>query len=63
MVVTLDIGDIKTFHPKNKQEVGAPCLLAFSKAYTQACLTSYSGPAYWFSRIEGDGIQVYFKKQ
>ena len=62
MVVTLDIGDIKDIHPKNKQEVGRRlALLAFSKAYTQACLTSYSGPAYWFSRIEGDGIQVYFK--
>jgi len=62
MAVTLDIGNLKDIHPKNKQEVGRRlALLAITKAYNQANLKSWSGPAYWFSRQETDKIQVYFK--
>ena len=62
MAVTLDIGNLKDIHPKNKEEVGRRLsMLAIAKAYKQTCLRSWSGPAYWFSRIETDKIQVYFK--
>ena len=62
MAVTLDIGDIHDIHPKNKQEVGRRlALLAFAKTYSQTVPTSFEGPSYEFSRIEGEGIQVYFR--
>jgi len=62
MAVTLDIGNLKDIHPKNKQEVGRRLsMMAIAKAYNQTFLRSWSGPAYWFSRIERDKIQVYFK--
>lgn len=62
MAVTLDIGNLNDIHPRNKQEVGRRLsLLAITKAYNQANLKSCAGPAYWFSRLEKDKIQVYFK--
>jgi len=62
MAVTLDIGDLRDIHPKNKEEVGHRlALLAFAKSYGQPALRSSAGPAYRFARADGDRIQVYFK--
>lgn len=45
MIVTIDIGDSSTIHPKNKQEVGRRLTLAARKlAYGQDIV--YSGPLY-----------------
>lgn len=62
MAVTLDIGNLNDIHPKNKEEVGHRlALLAFTKAYNQTSLRSAASPAYRFSKVEGDRIQVYLK--
>lgn len=53
MVVTIDIGDPKDIHPKNKQEVGRRLALAAQKvAYGEELI--YSGPLYRSMTIEGN---------
>ena len=58
MVVTNDVGNIGTAHPRNKQAVGNRlAVLALAKTYAQRNLV-YSGPLYKSMRIEGDKIRL-----
>lgn len=60
MAVTIDIGDAKDIHPKNKQEVGHRlALLARSLTYNERI--SYSGPIYESYVIEENTIRIKFK--
>ncbi|MDR1417439.1 MAG: 9-O-acetylesterase [Prevotellaceae bacterium] len=59
MAVTIDIGETRDIHPKNKQDVGARlALLARANTYGQqvAC----SGPLYSDYRIESNKIRISF---
>jgi sialate O-acetylesterase len=59
MAVTIDIGDEKDIHPKNKQEVGRRlALVALSKTYGKAI--AYAGPVYQSYRVLGNKIEVSF---
>ncbi len=59
MAVTIDIGDEKDIHPKNKKEVGRRlALIAEAKTYNQK--TAYSGPVYNTFIIEGNTIRIKF---
>ena len=59
MVVTLDIGDAKDIHPKNKQEVGRRLALqAMNKTYGMPVLCS--GPVYEGYEISGNTIRIKF---
>lgn len=60
MVVTMDIGDVKDIHPRNKQEVGRRLSLwALAKVYGQKEMV-FSGPIYKSMKTRGDKIQLYF---
>ncbi len=60
MAVTIDIGDAKCIHPKNKQDVGERLALAARHvAYGENVV--YSGPMYKSMKIEGDKIRLYFE--
>ena len=60
MAVTIDIGDAKDIHPKNKQEVGRRLsLIARANAYKENI--AFSGPIYDVYRIEGNTIRISFK--
>ena len=60
MAVTMDIGNVKDFHPKNKQDVGHRLALwALAKAYGKRDLV-YSGPIYQSMTIEGNKIRLRF---
>ena len=59
MVVTLDIGDPKDEHPKNKKEVGRRLALAAQKlAYGRDVI--FSGPLYRDMRLQGDAVRIRF---
>lgn len=59
MVVTMDIGDVKDIHPKNKRDVGRRLALwALTQVYGRDGV--YSGPAYKSMRIEGNKIRLAF---
>jgi sialate O-acetylesterase len=59
MAVTIDIGDAKDIHPKNKQEVGRRLALnALAKVYNQNI--SYSGPLFKSMKVEGNKIRLQF---
>ena len=59
MAVTIDIGDAKDVHPKNKQDVGERLALwALAIDYRRNII--YSGPLYKKNKIEGNKIRVYF---
>jgi len=61
MAVTIDIGDIKDIHPKNKQEVGRRLsLIALANLYDEKI--SFSGPVYDSYIIEGNNIRIKFKQ-
>ncbi|MBI1930030.1 sialate O-acetylesterase [Candidatus Poribacteria bacterium] len=59
MVVTIDIGDAKDIHPKNKQEVGRRLsLTAQAIAYDKKIV--YSGPIYKSMQLEGSKVRLSF---
>jgi sialate O-acetylesterase len=60
MVVTMDIGDLKTIHPANKEEVGKRLALwALAKDYGFNTLVC-SGPVYRDKIIEGRNVRILF---
>lgn len=59
MAVTIDIGDAKDIHPKNKQDVGKRLALnALAKVYGKDI--PYSGPMYKSMELEGNKIRLRF---
>ena len=59
MAVTMDIGDVKDIHPKNKQDVGRRLALwALAKVYGRDVV--YSGPIYKSMAVEGNKIRLQF---
>jgi len=59
MAVTIDIGDAKDIHPKNKQDVGYRLSLpALKNVYNKNI--EYSGPLYKSQKIEGNKIRLSF---
>ncbi|MDR0863780.1 MAG: 9-O-acetylesterase [Candidatus Symbiothrix sp.] len=59
MAVTIDIGEAKDIHPKNKQDVGLRLALA-ARANTYKANIAFSGPVYQSHRILGNTIRVKF---
>ena len=57
MAVTIDIGDAKDIHPRNKQDVGVRLWLAARKAAFGEELV-YSGPMYKSHIIEGKNVTL-----
>ncbi|MDE3253209.1 MAG: sialate O-acetylesterase [Bacteroidota bacterium] len=60
MAVTIDIGDAKTIHPTNKQDVGKRLYLAANHVAYHAA-GEYSGPLYKNMMIQGNRITVSFR--
>jgi sialate O-acetylesterase len=59
MAVTIDIGDAKDIHPKNKQEVGRRLALnALAQVYNKEIV--YSGPIYKSMTVEGTKVRLTF---
>ncbi len=59
MAVTIDIGDAKDIHPKNKQDVGKRLALnALAKVYKKDI--PYSGPMYKSMKVDGSKINLQF---
>ncbi len=61
MAVTVDVGNIKDIHPKNKQDVGRRLALwALAKTYNRKNLV-YSGPLYKSMSVEGSSVRISFE--
>lgn len=61
MAVTIDIGEGKDIHPKNKQEVGRRlALIARANTYNEKIV--FSGPVYDSYRTEQHAIRITFKQ-
>jgi sialate O-acetylesterase len=59
MAVTIDIGEMRDVHPKNKQDVGARlALLARANTYGEQILCS--GPLYSGYKVEGSKVRISF---
>jgi sialate O-acetylesterase len=59
MAVTIDIGEEKDVHPRNKQDVGKRLArVALAKTYGKE--VEYSGPVYDSMQVEGDTIRLKF---
>jgi len=59
MAITVDLGDEKNIHYKNKQEVGRRlALVALAKSYGDT--TEYSGPLYKSAQVEANQIRLSF---
>jgi len=59
MAVTIDVGDAKDIHPKNKQAVGKRlALAALGVAYGRDL--TYSGPMYASMKVQGAAIRLSF---
>lgn len=59
MAVTIDIGEAKDIHPRNKQDVGKR-LAAIALHNTYGKSNEYSGPMYQSMRVEGNKIIIQF---
>ena len=60
MAATVDIGDVKDIHPKNKQDVGKRlALCALHDAYGKKDIV-YSGPMFKGMQVEEDKVRVTF---
>lgn len=60
MAVTVDIGNVKDIHPRNKQDVGKRLALwALAKNYSK-CDLVYSGPLYKSMKVDGNKICISF---
>ena len=60
MAVTMDIGNVKDIHPKNKQDVGKRLALwALAKTYGVKDIV-YSGPLYKSMEVKGKKIVIFF---
>lgn len=60
MAVTVDIGNVRDIHPKNKQEVGRRLALwALAKNYGKSSLV-YSGPLFREAKREGASLLLHF---
>jgi sialate O-acetylesterase len=61
MTVTMDIGNVKDIHPRNKQDVGKRLAgWALAKTYGRKDLI-YSGPLYESMTVEGSKVRIKFK--
>lgn len=61
MAVTVDIGNVRDIHPRNKQDVGKRLALwALAKTYGLPGIV-YSGPLYHSMRIEEGRIRLFFE--
>ena len=61
MAVTIDIGEEKDIHPKNKQEVGKRlAAVALNKTYGKGNV--YNGPQYESMKVEGNKAILSFNK-
>ena len=59
IALTMDIGELKDIHPKNKQDVGHRLALwALAKVYDRPVV--YSGPIFKSLTIEGDKVRITF---
>jgi sialate O-acetylesterase len=59
LAVTIDIGDAKDIHPKNKLDVGERlALVALAKVYGRNL--EYSGPVYRRMKVEGERVRLTF---
>ena len=60
MAVTLDIGDPRDIHPRNKVDVGHRLALwALAQTYGDSALI-HTGPLYYGMRVDGDRLRLYF---
>jgi len=59
IAVTIDIGDAKDIHPKDKQTVGKRLALA-ALAQTYGKKIEYAGPTYKSMKVEGSAIRLTF---
>lgn len=60
MAVTVDIGNVKDIHPRNKQDVGSRLARwALSQQYGKDDLV-YSGPLFKEMKVEGDNARITF---
>lgn len=60
MAVTVDIGNVKDIHPRNKQDVGKRLALwALAKDYGKKDLV-YSGPLYQAMKVDGQKVVLHF---
>jgi sialate O-acetylesterase len=61
MAVTVDIGNVKDIHPRDKQDVGKRLALwALAKTYDKDGIT-YSGPLYKSMQVDGDRVRIEFE--
>jgi sialate O-acetylesterase len=59
LAVTIDIGEAKDIHPKNKQDVGERLALA-ALATVYGRKLEYSGPVYRRMQVEGERVRLMF---